>query len=191
VRSLSPSRARSATLAVLAAGYGWLWLSLGQSSLDRRFDPLSPAGRHVEQAIESGQFADALPVALALQRSFPNQPQIWYWLAEIHHGLSQPEAEADAWTNFVSMSPARPAACPQWPEAHARAGHEAEAIQAYEQCASFAPDDPERLIDLADALASRRRVDAARAAYARAATLDRSDPRPALRLRALSPGGSR
>lgn len=191
MRSLSPSRARNATLAVVVAGYGALWLSIGQSSFDRRFDPLSPAGRHVEQAIESGQFADALPVALSLEESFPNQPQIWYWLAEIHHGLSQPGAEADAWSNFVSMSPARAAACPQWGAAHARAGHEAEAIDAYQQCASFAPDDPERLIDLADALASRRRNEAARAAYLRAATLDRSDPRLALRLRALPPDGSR
>jgi tetratricopeptide (TPR) repeat protein len=186
-----PSRARRATLAVLAAGYGWLWLSIGQSSLGGGFDPLSPSGRHVEHAIESGRFAEALPVAVSLRQSYPNEPLICYWLAEIHHGLNQPDAEAGAWAAFVSMTPARAAACPQWPEAHARAGQAADAIRAYEQCASFAPDDPERLINLADALASSSRLDAARAAYTKAATLDRSDPRPALRLRALPPDGRR
>jgi Flp pilus assembly protein TadD len=55
----------------------------------------------------------------------------------------------------------------------------------------MAPDDSERLIDLADALASRRKMDAARAAYARAAALDRADPRAALRLRELTPSESR
>jgi Flp pilus assembly protein TadD len=186
VKPLTPSRARSATLAALAAGYGWLWLSIGQSSFDRRFDPLNPRGRHVEEAIETGRFADALPVAFSLREAFPEQPQVWYWLAETYRGLDRPRDEADAWHTFVSMTPARPAACPAWPQAHARAGHDEAALRAYEQCVSFAPDDPERLIDLADALASHRRMDAARAAYARAAALDRADPRAALRLRELT-----
>jgi tetratricopeptide (TPR) repeat protein len=187
---VSPSRARSAALSILAAGYAWLWLSIGHSSFDRRFDPLIPGGRHVEQAIETGRFADALPVALTLCEAFPDQPQIWYWLAEIYHGLDHADDEAGAWDTFVSMTTARSAACPRWPQAHARAGHEPAAMRAYEQCVSFAPEDAERLIDFADALASHRRLDAARAAYSRAATLDRSDPRPALRLRALGPVGS-
>jgi tetratricopeptide (TPR) repeat protein len=191
VRRLSPSRARSATLAVLVAGYGSLWLSIGQSSLDRRFDPLNPRGRHVEEAIAAGRFADALPVALSIRETFPEQPQVWYWLAEIYHGLDRPRDEAAAWDTFVSATTARPAACPEWPQAHARAGDEQAAVRAYEQCVGFAPDDPERLIDLADVLASRRQMDAARAAYARAAALDRTDPRAALRLRELTSGEGR
>jgi tetratricopeptide (TPR) repeat protein len=190
---VSPSRARSATLALLVFGYGCLWLSTGRSSSSRSFDPLAPAARFVEQAIETGRYADALPVALRLRDSAtpPNEPQIWYWIAEIYHGLDRPREEAGAWDTFVSMTAAAPAACPEWPQAHARAGHEDAALRAYEQCVAFAPDDPERLIDLADALASRRRMDAARAAYARAAALDHTDTRSALRLRERKPGESR
>ena len=176
---------------MLVAAYGWLWLSIGQASFDRRFDPLNPRGRHVEEALETGRFADALPVALSIREAFPEQPQVWYWLAEIYHGLDRPSDEAEAWDTFVSMTPARAAACPEWPQAHARAGHDQAAMRAYEQCVTFAPDDPERLIDLADALASRRRMDAARAAYARAAALDHADSRLALRLRELTPDEGR
>jgi tetratricopeptide (TPR) repeat protein len=182
---VSPSRARSAALAVLAIGYAAVWLPIERPTFNHRFDPLAPPARHVEQAIETGRFSDALQVALDLDEAFPNEPQILYWLAEIHHGLNQPAREASAWEAFISASPARATACPRWPEAYARAGRDADAMQAYERCVGFAPDDPERLIDLADALASHRLVDAARAAYTKAASLDRSDPRPALRLRAL------
>jgi len=185
VRPLSPSRARIATLAVLVAGYGGFWLSIGQSSFDHRFDPLSPRGRHVEDAIETGRFADALPVALSIREAFPEQPNVSYWLAEIYRGLDRPRDEAAAWDTFVSLTPGS-AACPAWPQAHARAGHDQAALRAYEQCVAFAPEDPERLIDLADALAAHRKLDEARAAYARAAALDRADPRPALRLRELT-----
>jgi len=191
VKPVSPSRARSATLALLVAGYAWLWLSIGQSSFDRRFDPLSPRGRHVEQALETGRFADALPLALGIREAFPEQPQVWYWLAEIDRGLDRPREEAEAWDTFVSITPARAAACPEWPQADARAGHDDAAMRGFERCVSFAPDDPERLLDLADALAQRRRMDAARAAYARAAALDQSDSRPAVRLRELTPGERR
>jgi tetratricopeptide (TPR) repeat protein len=185
VRPPSPSRARIATLAVLVAGYGGFWLSIGQSSFDHRFDPLSPSGRHVELAIETGRFADALPVALSIREAFPEQPNVSYWLAEIYRGLDRPRDEAVAWDTFVSLTPGS-AACPAWPQAHARAGHDQAALRAYQQCVAFAPEDPERLIDLADALAAHRKLDEARAAYARAAALDRADPRPALRLRELT-----
>jgi thioredoxin-like negative regulator of GroEL len=186
VRPPSPSRAKRATLVVLAAGYGGLWLSIGHSSFDRRFDPLNARGRHVEEAIETGRFADALPVTLGLREAFPDQPQVAYWLAEIFRGLDRPRDEADAWDTFVAMTPTRAAACPAWPQAHTRAGHDRMALHAYEQCVAFAPDDPERLIDLADALAAHGRLDAARAAYAGAAALDRTDPRPTSRLRELT-----
>jgi tetratricopeptide (TPR) repeat protein len=188
---VSPSRTRSATLAVLVAGYGCLWLSIGQSSFDRSFDPLNPRGRHVEESIATGRFADALPVVLSIREAFPDQPLVSYWLAEIYRGLDRPRDEAGAWDAFVALTPARLAACPAWPQAHARAGHDEAALRAYEQCVRMAPDDSERLIDLADALASRRKMDAARAAYARAAALDRADPRAALRLRELTPSESR
>jgi tetratricopeptide (TPR) repeat protein len=172
-------------LGALVAGYAGFWLSIGQS-FDRPFDPLSPRGRYVETAIETGRFADALPVALSIREAFPDQPHVSYWLAEIYRGLDRPRDEADAWDTFVSMRSARAAACPAWPQAHARAGHDEAALHAYQECVAFAADDPERLIDLADALAAQRKLDEARAAYARAAALDRADPRPAIRLRDLT-----
>jgi tetratricopeptide (TPR) repeat protein len=189
---VSPSRARSATLALLVVGYGWLWLSTARSSTDSGFDPLSPAARYVEQAIETGRYGEALPLALRLRDAdgFTSEPQTWYWLAEIYHGLDRPRDEAAAWDAFASMGTA-PAACPRWPQSHMRAGQQEAALRAYERCVDFAPDDPERLIDLADALASRRQMAAARAVYARAAALDRSDPLPVLRLRELSGGDAR
>src|SRR5262245_39872438 len=101
------------------------------------FDPLTPRGRQIEQAIVSGRYAEALPLATALSRAYPQEPQVLYWLAEIHRGLGSSSAEIDAWEQFTKLSGAPEAACPSLPEAYAREGRAQDALHAYERCARF------------------------------------------------------
>jgi Flp pilus assembly protein TadD len=184
---VTQSVARSTLLAVLLAGYAALFSDFqGSGGGDAPFDPLSPHGRQVEQAIETRQFAEALPVALDLQRAAPRDPQIAYWLAEIYRGLDRPREEAQAWEMFVSLDAAPAAACPAIGEVYARLNDPGQVLRAYERCATFDPDNPERLIDLAAALERQGRADQAVEAYRRVAALDPDDPRVASRIEALT-----
>jgi Flp pilus assembly protein TadD len=72
------------------------------------------------------------------------------------------------------------AACPALPEAYSSAGDQPRALDAFERCASLAPDGPGRWIDLAGAYARSGRPQDAEAAAAKARALDPSDPRLAL-----------
>ena len=105
------------------------------------FDPLLPAARLLEQRLAEDRFAEALPLAVDLDRAYPREAQVAFWLARIHHGLKDPAGEAAAWEQYVDHSPAPEEACPAWPEAYARAGREAEALDARQQCAAFAAGD--------------------------------------------------
>lgn len=143
---------------------------------ERRFDPLSPPGRQVELAIETRRFADALPVALELRSAHPDDPVVLFWLAEIYRGLDQTEDELDTWDAFLRLSSAPWEACPWLPEAEARAGRVDAALQRYRDCVGFAPDNPQRLLDLAGAQLEHGHRDEASLTYAKAAALDPHDP---------------
>jgi Flp pilus assembly protein TadD len=152
------------------------------------FDPFLPAARALEQRIGEGRFADALPLAHALERTYPHEAQVAFWLARIHHGLNDAKSEAAAWEQYITLSEAPGEACPALPEAYARAGQETESLRAFERCAQFAPDDPEEFIDLGDAYARHGRERDARAAFERAADLDPENPDIHRRLRAVHEG---
>ena len=154
------------------------------------FDPFLPAARAVELRIAEGRFAEAMPLAADLERAYPDQPDIAFWQARIHHGLNDPRQEAAAWERYVAASPAPAEACPAVAEAYARAGQPADSLRAYERCAEWAPDEAEALIDLAEAYALNRREGDACAAFERAAAIDPTNPAPARRLQAMR-GGAR
>jgi tetratricopeptide (TPR) repeat protein len=149
------------------------------------FDPFLPAARVLEQRLAEGRFADALPLAHDLDRTYPRQPQVAFWLARVHHGLHDPGSESAAWERYVELSPAPEEACPALPEAYARAGRPAESLHAYERCAAFDEGDVVRLIDLGEAYASAHRTRDAIAQYERAASIDPGDPNLISRLSAL------
>lgn len=95
---------RSLVLAALLIGYAVVGLDLFKPSTAGAFDPLGARGRHVELAIETGKYDEALPVALALRREYEHEPVIAFWLAEIYRGLERPAQEADAWDAYIRLA---------------------------------------------------------------------------------------
>ena len=69
-----------------------------------RLDPLSPAPREVEHAIAVGRFDDALPIALDLQQTYPDEPLVAQWLSRIYRGLGRRTEEASAWERFKAVT---------------------------------------------------------------------------------------
>lgn len=191
IASADATHVRTVLLALLLAGYAATIVGVGGAGGERGFDPLQRQGRQVEAAIETGRFAEALPLAQELRRAHPADLTILYWLGEIHRGIGDAAAEAAAWQEYARASPTPYEACPALPIALTTIGDAAGAQQAYESCAAWAPDDPERLVDLAAALARRGDVERARAAYERVLAVDPGDPRIAGRIAALADGGTR
>ena len=149
------------------------------------FDPFLPAARALEHRLAEARFAEALPLARELDRTYPREAQVTFWLARVHHGLDDAASEATAWERYVALSPAPEEACPALPEAYAHAGRPAESLHAYERCAAFDETDAARLIDLGEAYANAHRTRDAIAQYERAASIDLGDPDLASRLHAL------
>jgi Flp pilus assembly protein TadD len=171
---------------VLLAGYGAAFLGLRHDRGATDFDPLDRHGRQVEVAIEIHRFADALPLALSLRKAYSNDPEVLYWLGEIYRGLDRTSDEIDAWREYARLSTTPEAVCPALPLAYARAGEASSALQEFERCATRAPDDPERLVDLAAEHARQGHAERALAVYRQARALDPGDPRIPRRIADLS-----
>src|SRR5262249_6786290 len=152
------------------------------------FARLAPRPHEVERFIVAKEYAAALPLALELRRSFPDEPQLMYWTAVIQQGLNDWSAEAKAWEEYVRASPTPEEACPALPEAYSHLGAASQALTAYERCSRFTPSDPDRLIDLANAYEGSERVTEAIALYRQAAALDPFNPVLTSRLSTLSEG---
>ena len=178
---------RSHLLVLLLAGYAAVFLRVPALGRWREvFDPLDARPRQVETAVETGHFADALPVALELRTVHAREPLLAYWLAEIYRGLDRSREEAAAWETYVRLSSTPDEACPSMPEAYARLGDASVALQRFEQCVKWDSGNPERLIDLAAALEGYDRTAEALAVYRRAADLDPEDPRILRHIEVLS-----
>jgi len=83
------------------------------------FDPFLPAARALEQRVGEGRFADALPLARELERTYPRDAQVAFWRARVHHGLNDSRSEAAAWERYIALSSAPEEACPALAEAYA------------------------------------------------------------------------
>lgn len=169
-----------ALLASYAAFFGRGMLSEGP----QRLDPVGPQARKIEQAIAEGRFADAEPLAHETRRfTFTADRRLtYYWLALIYRGLKRPDVEAQMWENFQWSAETCPAAA----DAQARLGDPAHAIAGYARCASLDRDDPERLVDLAEAYERAGRSPEALETYRKAATLDPRNPTIARRVARLT-----
>ena len=177
---------RSLLLAILLAGYASIFVRLPGAGPQGGFDPLSPRGRQVEEAIETDRFADALPVVLDLKRMYGDEPIVAYWLAETYRGLDRRRDEVEAWRAYIEVSSTPEQACPALAEALSQLGQHDNAIRELQQCVEREPDNPERLIDLAAAYARLQRSEEAFDAYTRAAELDPDDPRLPVYIRELT-----
>ena len=132
-------------LAVYAAPLGERWWSGREGA--NAFDALQPRSREVERAIAAGRFADALPMAAGLEKTYPREALVAYWLAGIYRGLDRPGDEVAAWERYVALSSApeeaREDACPAIAEARERLGDRAGALREYQHCAELDPADPD------------------------------------------------
>ena len=184
------NRLPTALLLVLFLGYATVFVRLPAAGfgLGQRFDPFASRPRIVEQMIVANQFAQALPLAVELRRSFPNEPQVISWVAVIHRGLKAWVAEASAWEDYVRLSPTPAAACPALPEAYGRLGKVEQALASYERCAKLDPQNADRLFDLGHAYQRSGRASEAIALYRQAAALDPYNPVLTDRIAALSEG---
>jgi tetratricopeptide (TPR) repeat protein len=178
---------RTALVLTLLAAYIAVMVRLtGCSGVDRTLDALAPQSRSVEQAIGQGRFAEALPVALELQRAHEDDPLVAYWLATIFHGLDRPRDEVAAWQTYIRVSTTPLDACPAIAEAYERLGDSARALEQYRRCVDYDPSEPDSLVDLAEASERAHNAGQALAAYRSAALLDPHNPVPARRIDELS-----
>jgi len=178
------------TLLLLALLLAYVWTGLQGIVLDalhrNRFDPFLPLARRLERRVEERRFADALPMALELQTTYPDEPLVAYWIGTIRNALGDRAAEAAAWERYMAISSTPAEACPAWPEAVASARGAGAGLDAYARCAAFDAADADRLVDLGDAQLRAGRADAARATFQKAAALDPDNP---LIARRLQPAG--
>jgi tetratricopeptide (TPR) repeat protein len=141
-----------------------------------RLDALAPAPREVERLIAVGRFDAALPIALDLQRTYPEQPLVTQWLALIYRGLGRRAEEAAAWERYVAASSEPGEACPAIARAYEALEDKERALEWFERCVAYAPDQPEPLADLAAAWERAGDRRQALDGYRRAVRLDPGDP---------------
>src|SRR5260370_12321326 len=140
---------RTVLLAALLLAYAWTALhGIVVDALQRKFDPFLPLARRLELQVEEKRFADALPIALDLEKAYPSEPMIAYWIGRIRNGLGDRRAEAAAWEHYITISSTPSEACPALPDAYAAAGQTDRALDAYARCAAFDASDADRLLDL-------------------------------------------
>lgn len=178
---------RTILFVVLLSAYAWTALhGIVADALHRnRFDPFLPLARRLEQRVEEKRYADALPIALDLERTYPDEPLVAYWIGRIRGGLDDRAAEAAAWEHYVAISSTPAEACPALAEAYAAAGRADAALDAYARCAAFDSTDADRLVDLGDAQLRAGRTREALSTFRRAAAIDPDNPEIGRRVRSV------
>lgn len=165
-----------AVLAVVGALYAAvLWPASPAGSADR-VDPLSPPLRSIELALRDARPAEALQLAAAAAQQYPRDPFLKYLEATALQQLSRWEDEAKAWEAYIDLSDTPGAACPAVAVAHEQRGDDRRALEWWRRCVAIEPEEPERLVDLADALARRGLTREARDRYDQARVLDPGNP---------------
>lgn len=130
----------------------------------------------MERAIEEGQFPSALPIASELLTAHADDATVLFWLA-IHRGMGRHADEAATLERVLRLTRHTDGVCPALPEAYARVGDAARALNAWERCASAGASDAERWFDLATAYAAAGRAADAGKAFATSRLLDPTNPR--------------
>ena len=118
--------------------------------------------------VRAGNYADALPPLLKLTESFPRNHELWKDLALVYQHLDRPIDQAAALERFVLQSPAPWEACPAIGDAYRRAGQMPKAIDAFDRCFTFQPDDVDMMFGAARAAEWSGRLDRAEELYRKA-----------------------
>lgn len=160
-------------LAALYAVALWPAAPVGSTG---RADPLSPPLRSIELALRDQRPADALELARAVARQYPREPFLKYLEATSLQHLERWAEEAHAWEAYAAMSDTPGAACPAVAVARQRAGDSDGALGWYRRCAAFEPDEPDRLIELAEALVGRGEMREAQGLFRKVNVLDPGNP---------------
>ncbi len=93
--------------------------------------------------IAAGKWPEALAPMKILADAYPANHIYSAHLAEIYQHLKQPANEAAAWERFVATSPNAYEACPRLGGAYREAHDLPKAIDAFERCLTFDPDNPD------------------------------------------------
>lgn len=146
--------------------------------LPRAVAPPRPEIVQAEQAraatalVRAERWADALAPTQALAAQYPASHIYAEQLAVIHHHLRRDADEAHAWEQFIRTSPTPSEACPQIGEAYRRMNATARAVDAFDRCLAFEPDNPDLLFYAARAAEWVEKVDRAEQLYRRALAAD-------------------
>lgn len=95
--------------------------------------------------VAAGKWQDALAPMKTLADAYPSNHIYSAHLAEIYQHLKRPADEAAAWERFIATSPNAYEACPRLGEAYRDTGDLPKAIDAFERCLIFDPDNADLL----------------------------------------------
>ena len=162
----------AASLVVLAIYY---WVLVAPRAM-----PAAPAKnlnaadhvREVNALIGAGRYDRALEPTLALTRSFPTSQIYLGQLASIYHHLDRPKEEAEAWERFLAVAPTPVEACPQIGDAYRKQRLFPQAIDAFNRCLAFDPDNPDMLFYAGHAAEWEGTWERAAELYGRALAMD-------------------
>src|SRR5215470_12917526 len=121
-------------MTTLLALYALTSVGIPGTRAGSRFDPLAPRPHSIERLIVQKRFDEARPLVTELRGSYPREPLVVLWLAIVERGLGHWQAEANAWEDYLRLSPDSLEGCPSLPEAYERAGRTASSLSSYERC---------------------------------------------------------
>jgi tetratricopeptide (TPR) repeat protein len=115
--------------------------------------------------IREGQPREALEITRRLHRAFPESHVHLHQIATLEEQLGDPLAAARAWEAYLDLSPTPLEACPAVGRAWQAAGRETDALDAYERCLAFDPENPDSHLYLALARERRGLLEGAEALF--------------------------
>jgi tetratricopeptide (TPR) repeat protein len=119
-------------------------------------------------ALRAQHFEEALLPLEELTRLQPKNHVYWWQRAIVTGNLHRPREEIDALERFVKLSTLPDEACPRLGVLYRELGLRREALDAFERCANFAPNDSEMAFYLGHAYEMDGQIERALAVYTEA-----------------------
>ena len=120
----------------------------------------------------ANKWSEALTPIRALAQAYPGNHIYAEQMATVYGHLNKPAEEAAAWEQFVATSPNAYEACPEIGYAYRHAGRLDKAIDAFERCLTYDPDNPEMQFYAAHAAEWKDDWTTAKALYEKSAAAD-------------------
>jgi tetratricopeptide (TPR) repeat protein len=118
-----------------------------------------------QSALHADQYERALLALADLTRLQPNNQVYWWQRALVAGKLQRPRDEVEALERFVKLSPLPDEACPRLGLLYRELGLASEAMNAFERCVAFAPNDTEMSFYLGHAYEMEGQIDRALEVY--------------------------